>query len=64
MADEIEHRAQGPDPVLLTAGIIAVVLSTVIMFGLATSLQWIFAAGAVAAGVTMLIASVVKKAGK
>jgi hypothetical protein len=64
VTDEVNHRTQGPDPVLLLAGIIAVVISAVIMSGLVTSLQWILAAGAVAAGVGMLIASMVKKAGK
>ena len=64
MTDEIDHRTAGPDPVLLTAGVIAVVIGTAILFGLVTSLSWILAAGAVAAGVGMLIASVLKKSGK
>lgn len=63
MTDEIDHRTGGPDPILLTAGVIAVVIGTVILFGLVPSLSWILAAGAVAAGVGMLIASAVKKAG-
>lgn len=61
MTDEIK---QGPDPILLTAGLIAIVIGGVLLLGLATSLHWILAAGAVAAGVGILIASALKKTAK
>ncbi|GAA2331087.1 hypothetical protein GCM10009854_02580 [Saccharopolyspora halophila] len=64
MTDEINHRTAGPDPILLAAGAIAIVIGGVLLLGLATSLHWILAATAVAAGVGMLIAAAVKKASK
>lgn len=55
--DTTPARRTGPDVVTLSAGVLALTLSAYVLFGAVPGLPWLLAAGAIAVGVVMLIAS-------
>ncbi|MDI2028937.1 hypothetical protein QFW96_09960 [Saccharopolyspora sp. TS4A08] len=53
---------EGPDPILLVAGAIALIITATVALDLSSFLQWILAGVAVIVGVVLLVASLRRRA--
>ncbi|SFS42834.1 hypothetical protein [Saccharopolyspora flava] len=61
MTDESTPH-EGPDPVLLVAGAVALIITATVALDLSSFLQWILAGAAVVVGGVLLIASLRRRA--
>ncbi|MBA8822678.1 cobalamin biosynthesis protein CobD/CbiB [Saccharopolyspora lacisalsi] len=51
------NRRAGPDPITLTAGVLALLVTLYVLVGVPWSLQWVLAIGMLGCGVLVLAAS-------
>lgn len=61
MTDESKPY-EGPDPILLVAGGVALIIAATVSLDLESFLQWIFAGAAVIVGVVLLVVSLRRRA--
>lgn len=57
-------RREGPDLLVLTAGVLTLVVTLYVLLGVSWNLQWVLAIGAVGGGILMLIASLRPRRGR